>query len=340
MIKESHIIDVVFPATSVTTKEILQIKNYLKNLGLKPRILLEKQTTPRKNPNCSLANFSAKARFDQLYQALSSNDSAIVWCGRGGYSSGDLLPFLAKAKPIKQNKIFIGFSDITSISVFLQQNWGWKTACAPVLMQLIENGKLPVNKKSEKEILDFIFGRKTEFEYDLLRLTPHCHPDESRDPQLQPSSLKMDPDFCRDDVAKSNIKTEITGGCLSVLSGHFGGDFQIDVADKILFLEDVGEDGEKLDRYFRQIIEVILNAGKKPQAILLGEFCYGIKDKFTKQNIETAIQNLITRIAEFKLEIPVFKAKDALGHSDKMRTLILGAKSEIDVKKLSLKITR
>ncbi len=307
------VVDIVFPATSATKEEILEIKKYVENLGLKPRILLEKQLMPRTNLNCFLSNFSAKTRFDQLYQALLSPDSAIVWCGKGGYSAGDLLPYLLKAKPIKQNKIFIGFSDITSISIFLQQNWGWKTICAPMLSQLIKNGKLVVNKKSEKEILDFIFGKKTEFEFDLTKLTPH-----------------------RDDV--NRIKTKITGGCLSVMNGHFGGENQIDFADKILFLEDVEESGEKLDRYFRQIIEVILKTKKKPAAILLGEFCYGIKDKFTKQNIQTAIQNLINRIDEFKLEIPVFKSKDALGHSDKMRTLILGAKSEIDVKKLQLRI--
>ncbi len=324
--KTGDIVDVVFPATSGSKQEILEIKNYLKNLDLKPRILLEKQTTPRTNPNCALSNFSAQARFNQLYQALENSDSKIVWCGRGGYSAGDLLPYLAKAKPIKQNKIFIGFSDITSIETFLQQNWGWQIICAPMLVQLIENGKLPVNKKSEKEILDLVFGRKSEFEYDLLQLTPARHSGAGRNPER----VGQDRDFRRDD--ENRLKSEIIGGCLSVLSGHFGGDFQIDFADKILFLEDVGEDGEKLDRYFRQIIEVILKTKKKPQAILLGEFSYGIKDKFKKQNIETAIKNLVARIVEFKLEIPVFQAKDHLGHSDKMRTLILGAKSEINSK--------
>jgi len=311
MVKKDTIVDVVFPATSGTAGEVLEIKNYLEKLGLSPRILLEKQTTPRKNSNCALANFSAQNRFNQLYQALENTDSTVVWCGRGGYSAGDLLPYLAKTKPIKQNKIFIGFSDITSISTFLQQSWGWKTICAPVLLQVIENGKLPVNKKAEKEILDLVFSRKTEFEYGLIALNK---------------------------TKNKNIKTEITGGCLSVLCGHFGGDFQINFADKILFLEDVGEEGEKLDRYFRQIIEVILKIKKKPQAILLGEFCYGIKDKFAKQNITAAIKNLIAKIDEFKLDIPVFQAKDALGHSDKMRPLVLGVKSDIDVKKLSLKL--
>jgi muramoyltetrapeptide carboxypeptidase len=185
-------------------------------------------------------------------------------------------------------------------------------------MQLIENGKLPVNKKSEKEILDLIFGKKTEFEYGLIALNK---------------------------VKSKNIKAAITGGCLSVFSGHFGGDFQIDFADKILFLEDVEESGERLDRYFRQIIEVILKTKKKPAAILLGEFCFCYdqtdkSQKFFKANVETAIKNLVARIDDLRLEIPVFQAQDALGHSDKMRPLVLGVDGEIDVKKNQLIIPK
>ncbi|MES2677383.1 MAG: LD-carboxypeptidase [Pseudomonadota bacterium] len=305
MLKKGNIVDVVFPATSGSLQEILTIKKYLQNLGLKPRILLEKKTTPRKNLHSYLANFSASDRFEQLYQALENPDSKLVWCARGGYSAGDLLPYFSKAKPIKQNKMLIGFSDITSISTFLQQSWNWQIICAPMLVQLVADGKLTVNKKSEKEILDLIFGRKTNFEYSLIPLNK---------------------------TKSKNIKTEIVGGCLSVLCGHFGGEFQINFADKILFLEDIEESGEKLDRYFRQIIEVILKTKKKPQAILLGEFCYGIKDKFFKENINAAIKNLINRIEDLKLEIPVFQAQDFLGHCDKMRPLILGVKSEINSK--------
>ena len=306
MTKNSNIIDIIFPATSCTGQEVLAMKNYLHNLNLVPRILFEATVTPRANHRCSLSNFSAQVRFKQLYEALKSQDSKLVWCGRGGYSSGDLLPFLAKSKPIEQNKMFIGFSDITSISTFLQQNWGWKIICAPLPMQLIKNGKLPVNKKAEQELLGLIFGKITSFKYALTPLGPI-------------------------NQNKKNIKAEIVGGCLSVLSGHFGGNFQINFADKILFLEDVEESGERLDRYFRQIIEVILRTKQKPKAILLGEFCYGIKDKFLRENIDQAIRNLIKRIEELKLEIPVFKAKDALGHSEKMRPLILGASSTIKI---------
>ena len=311
MAKKGDVIDIIFPSTSCTSKQISEIKNYLEAIGLVPRILFEKQTTPRVSSNNSFANFSAEARFKQLYEALKNPESTLVWCGRGGYGSGDLLPLLAAATPIKQNKMFIGFSDITSITTFLQQNWGWKTICAPLPIQMIKSGKLLVNKKSEKEILDLIFGKKSQFEYDLTALN---------------------------NVKSKNIKAEIVGGCMSVLAGHFGGAFQMNFADKILFLEDVGEEGEKLDRYFRQIVEVVLQNNSKPQAILLGEFCYGIKDKFFKQNVACAIEKLIARIEQLALRIPVFQVKD-LGHSSKMRSLILGVKTEINNNKLKLLVS-
>jgi muramoyltetrapeptide carboxypeptidase len=310
MIKKGDIIDIVFPSTCCTKAEISQIKNYLKNLGLIPRILLEKTVTPKKNPNCSLPSFSASARFEQLYQALQSKDSSLVWCGRGGYGSADLLPFLAKAKPIKQNKMFIGFSDLTSINTFLQQNWGWKIIAAPMLGQMVGSGKWRVSKKSEQALLDLIFGKKTELQYGLKPLNG----------------------------GTKNIKAEIIGGCLSVLSGNCGGDSQINFADKILFLEDVDDSGERLDKYFWQMIQIMLKTKKPPKAIVLGEFTYGMTNKFMKQNVELAIKSLVQKIADFKLDIPVFKAKEPLGHSNKMLPLILGVESEIDVKKLNIKI--
>ena len=302
MVKKGDIVDIISPASSCTKEEISQIKNYITSIGFVPRILFEEDMILRSKLDGSFALTPSAIRFKQLYQALKNSDSKLIWCTKGGYGSGDLLPFLASAKSILQTKMFIGFSDITSISTFLQQSWGWQVVCGPMLIQMIDGGKLTVNKKSQQELLNLIFNKKNNLKYDLTAL----------------NNAKF-----------SNIKAEIVGGCLSVLAGHFGGDFQIDFADKILFLEDVDESGEKLDRYFRQIVEVILKTKKKPKAILLGEFGYGIKDKIKQKNITHSFERFSSRIDEFKLNIPVFKTKIFLGHSDKMMPLILGGKSEV-----------
>ncbi len=307
-IKENTVVDIISPATGCSLKEIFSIKNYVKNeLNLTPRIPLENELnfTAEIAENEFPIN-NKESRFLQLKEALQNEDSKIIWCGRGGYGSGDLLPFLEKLKPIKQNKLFIGFSDIVSISTFLQDNWGWNIICAPVLVQLARND---IEKKAENELKDLIFGQKTEFEYDLDLLNKSV---DSGNPDLE-------------------ISAPISGGCLSVLCGHFGGKYQINFENKFLFLEDEGEDGERLDRYFRQIIEVILKEQKLPKAILLGNFLHkNIHGSPKEKNVKIAINNFVSRIHDANLGIPIFKDKNNnLGHSHQMRPLILGASSRI-----------
>ena len=303
-----NIIDIIFPATSCLEGQIVQIKNYIKNLGFEPRILHENLTTPKKDKNCQLPNFSAQNRFNQLYDALKAPDSCAIWCGSGGFGSADLLPFLANFAPVKQNKMFIGFSDITSIDNFLQNRWGWQIISAPMPVQMIDDAKLKIEPQAKAEIEDVILGKKQKFTY-----------------QLQPLN----------DAEVGDISAPIIGGCLSVLCGNFGTDFQIDFADQILFLEDEKESAERLDRYFSQVIFVILRRQRLqknlPKAILISNLYHGIDGAEQIANIDKAVANFVNKITQFGLKIPVFKTKDNLGHNAKMRPLILGSKSVIDV---------
>lgn len=301
-IKKGDIIEIISPATGCSKEEVLAIKNYVKNeLELIPNIVLENELSLTvQNPENEFPINDELQRFLQLKTALENPDSKIIWCARGGYGSGDLLPFLEKLDPIKQNKLFIGFSDIASISTFLQDNWGWEIICAPVLVQLARN---EIEKSAENELKDLIFAKKTNFEYDLELLNKS---------DLENTTLEIPQPIC--------------GGCISVLAGHFGTKYEIDFANKTLFLEDEGEDGERLDRYFRQIIDIILTKKKYPKAILLGNFLQANPHGTPKsQNIEIAINNFVKRLANANLKIPILKDKsNSLGHSQKMRPLILG----------------
>lgn len=302
-VKKGDIIDIVLPATCCTEEEITNIKNYVTNLGLTPRILLEDQTTPtiEENLNNEFPSYDAQKRAEQLHQALEAQSSKIIWCACGGYGSGDLLPFLSSFKPVKQNKLFIGYSDISSISTFLQQNWGWKTICAPMLKDLTAT---KIEKEAEEELLDLLFGRKKEFAYDLI---------------------------AKNTTINNTANSEITGGCISVLAGHFGTTHQINFNGKILFLEDEGEDGERLNRYFSQIVDIIKEEKGTPSAILLGNFLQGNPHGTPKaENIRIAINNFVKKVSNFDSDIPVFESKGQdLGHSGKMRPLILGVKAKI-----------
>ena len=116
-LKKNDVADVVFLGTAGTLDEVKKIKNFIKKIGLTPNIFLEKETTLKKPVSHEFPSFKASQRFEQFKKAVES-DSKIIWCARGGYGSAELLPFLTKMKKPKMPKIFIGFSDISSLNNF------------------------------------------------------------------------------------------------------------------------------------------------------------------------------------------------------------------------------
>ncbi len=305
-LKHGDVVDIISPATACTQGEIAEIKKFVKKIGLLPRIFLEEKLTLKKPVYHEFPSFEAEQRFQQLKNSIENSESKIIWCARGGYGSADLLPFLQKMKKPKNQKIFIGFSDLVSVTTFLQQEWNWQVICAPMLSQIVLN---KVSKKSEKAILDLIFGKTKELKYKLEPLN---------------------------NFTKTTINSEITGGCISVLAGNFGTKNQIDWKNKILFLEDEGEDGERLDRYFNHITTIMIEQKKYPQitfpqVILLGNFLEANPHGTPKaKNIKLAIEKFVERIDKNNLKIPVFAEKSkCLGHSKNIMPLILGCESKI-----------
>ena len=301
-IKNGDLVDVIFLGTACTAEEINQIKSFLNKRNLTANIFLEKDLTLSSQANHEFPSFSAQLRFEQLKKSIENPQSKIIWCARGGYGSAELLEFLYKMPKPKNKKIFIGFSDISVISTFLIQEWGWQVISAPVLLQMVLN---KVSSESIEAILNLLFGEIEELKYDLRGLTPF---ERGQTPFL------------------------VVGGCISVLVNNFATKNQLNWEDKILFLEDEGEDGERLDRYFQQILTIIIEQQNYPAAILLGNFLEANPHGTPRaQNIEIAINRLAQKIADKNLEIPLFVEKSGvLGHSKNMMPLILGAKAEIN----------
>lgn len=311
-LEKGDIIDIISPATACTKSEIKLIKEFVEKIGLKPRIFLEKETTLAKSTSHEFPSFDAKIRFEQLQDALTNKESKAIWCTRGGYGSADLLPYLQKMEKPKNKKIFIGFSDLVSLTTHFQQNWNWPIICGPMLGQIVLDS---VSKKSQKAIVDLLFGKDLDRGFALT-----C--------ALKSSSQKAQLFLDNTPSKKNNntISATITGGCISVLAGHFGTKNQINWHNKILFLEDEGEDGERLERYFNQIITIILETKKRPKAILLGNFLQSNPHGTPKaKNINLAIDKFVEKMSINKLKIPVFiEDSKALGHSKNMLPLILG----------------
>jgi len=304
---KNDVVDVVSCGTACTSSEFLKIKKFIEKIGLRAQIFLQKELSLSKATTHEFASFEASARFEQFKNAANS-DSKIIWCARGGYGSAEILPFLEKMPKPKTAKIFIGFSDISALNNFLIEKWHWQVVSAPMLAQIVL-GK--VSKKSIAAICDFIFGKKIALKYSLKLLGGK---------------------------AQKIIEAKITGGCLSVLAAQFGTKNQLNWQDKILFLEDEGEDGERLDRYFNQLIEIFLETKILPKAIILGNFLQANSHGTPKaKNIKIALTKFAKKLTEQKINIPLFEEKTkCLGHSQNMLPLVLGAEAKITSDKILL----
>jgi len=232
-------VDVIAPASGCHPEVIEKFKTFLTGWELKYHI-------PEDIFGSDLlcANSDEK-RFNQLSAALSNSHSKAVWCLLGGYGSPRLLPLLEKLKPIAQHKLFIGFSDITALHIFLQMKWGWQTIHGPSGRQAALS---QVSASSLNSLKKMLFSEKNTLTY-----------------ALQPLNKLAEND--------STITTSIIGGNLSLIQTSIGTRWQINPTDKILFIEETSERAYKVDRMLGHLKQAgILDQAK---AIILGDFTGG-----------------------------------------------------------------
>ncbi|MGB8285813.1 MAG: LD-carboxypeptidase [Candidatus Aquirickettsiella gammari] len=301
-LKENSIIDIIAPASGVCDPAILeQLKTLLKSWQLIPRF-----SADLFGHDLLCANSDEK-RFQQLQEALSNTSSDAIWCLRGGYGCTRLLPSLLKLTAPKKCKLFIGFSDITALHLFLQQKWHWQTLHGPSINQVVNN---LIDKENSDELRKIIFGELNQLEY-LLK--PYHKINNSSDFS----------DF---------IQAPLTGGSLTLIQASLGTDWQIETRDKILFLEDVNESAYRIDRMLQHLQQSgIFNSVK---AILMGDFIFP-----KRVNEEKLIQSVIERFAS-EQNIPVFHCP-GIGHGNKNRSLPFAIPAVLDFNKnqLTIKIT-
>ncbi len=289
--KEQDIIDVIAPGYAVKADEVEKARDFLLHWNLVPRI-------PKNiiKPHFLHAH-DDEQRFDFLKAALLSKDSRVIWSLRGGYGSNRLLPKLAKLKRPREPKLLIGISDVTSLHTFLIQEWGWSTLHAPLLDRL---GKKLVSPRHEKELHSILFGQQTDVEFKKLK------------------PLNM--------AAKSirSMRSKIVGGNLTVLQSTLGTPWQIRTRGALLFVEDLGERGYRIDRMFEQFRQAGLF--KSCAGLILGDFIGGEEPATGRNNFK----KVFNRWSQ-DLEIPVFQGLEA-GHASIQRPVPFNTPCVLDVK--------
>lgn len=190
---------------------------------------------------CFQENSSDREKLASVISAFTS-DSDVIWALKGGAGCTRLMPMLADLPMPKKDKIFIGYSDLTVLLNHFQKYSN---------MRLI-HGTMANKLTTDKAIRKFKAALNKE---DVIF--------EKRGKWL----------------VNGKLEGEVIGGNLLVLTDMLGTFYEPDFTDKILLIEEIGEETEKIDRMFAQLRD----SGKLGliKGVILGQFtdCEGDKER-------------------------------------------------------------
>lgn len=283
---KGDVVDVIAPGFGAKPRTIEACKKQIESLGLTPRI-----------PDDILGDdpFSSNDfdyRLDHLYQSLTDDSSSAIWCLKGGYGTAELMPELMKKAKPKQQKLVIGYSDITALHSVLNHQWGWASLHAPVVWQLAMN---LVEEDSLKQLRDVMFGEQQQTH---IALTP------------------------MNDAAKNaeKLTSTVTGGNMMLVQSGIKTPWELVTRNRIVFLEDIDERPYRIARMLVHMEQAGLF--EKARALVLGQFT--AKDvSFDPAQMETALEQCAAR-----LSIPVYRTHE-VGHEPRHVPLPLNTQAVI-----------
>ena len=286
LLRRGDTVDVVAPGFRCSDEELRGGVAFLERLGLVPRVPAELF-----GPDLLCANTDAQ-RLRQLRAALWARDSRAVWCVRGGYGAIRIIERLRRLAPPARAKLFVGYSDATTIHYLLNQHWRWPSLHGPLLDRL-GAGTLPAEDPAELE--GVLFGTLPRVSF--TGLTPLNRAARSR----------------------RRLASTVFGGNLTVLQTVLGTRLQRSHR-RILFLEDIGERGYRLDRTLEHLALGGALAGL--QALIFGHFIGG-----NDPDGENRVTAVLERFAQAQ-PFPVLAGLPA-GHGQRQRPVFFNSKAEL-----------
>ena len=245
---------------------------------------------------------SDERRTRELHAAFADPEVKAVWAARGGYGVMRLFALLDESLLRAHPKIFIGYSDMTALHLYLWRRFGWVTFHGPMAAKDLAGGAAC---------------------YDAATLLAALT-------QAEPLGAITN-DKLEALHASAAVTGRLVGGCLSLIAALMGTPDELDTRDSILFLEDTGVKPYALDRMIQQL----KLAGKFDgvRGIVFGEMTA------CQQNVEQGytLQEVLTELTA-DLRVPVLFGLPS-GHSPQGNlTLPLGVMATLDVAQRMLRL--
>lgn len=234
-----------------------------------------------------------KDRAKDLMDMFLDDSVDMILCVRGGYGCMRILPLLDYGTIKKNPKIFIGFSDITTLLNKLTQQCGLITFHGPMGTSNLEDSE------TLKSFLSTLMNG------------------------YRPYKLKNPENISLNCNTRGIAEGKIVGGNLSLIASTLGTPYEIDTKGNILFIEDISEQPYAIDRYLTQLFL----AGKLQECsgFIIGQFT-----KCSLPNYDRSLTlNDIIKDRIISLKKPTL-SNFMSGHDYPKLTIPIGAKARID----------
>lgn len=212
-----------------------------------------------------------------------------ILCYKGGYGCQRLLPYLDFEKIKKHPKLFMGYSDITVMLNVLYQK---------------------CNMPSVHGMMGVSLGNKENYSLNHMMTTIF---EGFKQPLSNPSEELIV-------VNEGVCEGTLVGGNLSLIYALMGTEYEIDLKDKILFVEEVNESPYAIDRMLSSLS--LSNKLKGLKGIICGYFTN------CESDTEITYQSLLVHYFK-QLNIP-FVMNFQSGHQKPFVNLPIGLKVKLD----------
>ncbi|CAN5451265.1 LD-carboxypeptidase [soil metagenome] len=240
-------------------------------------------------------------RAKEINDFFSDKEVKAIFCMKGGWGCARILDKL-NYDTIKNNpKIIMGFSDITSLLIAITSKTGLVTFHGPVG----NSGWNDFSIDYVKRVL--IDKEKVSYAYPAEDTYKHYT------------------------ITEGKAKGILVGGNLTVLAGMMGSDYLPDWKNKILFLEETGEEPYRIDRMLTQLkLAGVLNN--------ISGFVFGkcVKCEAEEPDKAFTLQQVLEQQIK-PLGIPAFYGA-MIGHIVNKYTIPIGINAEIDASTGTIKL--
>ncbi len=180
-------------------------------------------------------------RRDDFVSALERHDVGALVGVRGGYGSNYLLDELQISTPANP-KIILGYSDLTSLQIFMWQRCRWVTFYGPMLAAGFDAGADVAKGYDKKSLLAAVQNVDSGWQLDLLG----------------------------DAMVEGAAEGRLLGGCLTLVETALGTPWELETGGAILVLEDRGMKPWQVDRALMHLWQA--GKFKGVRGIVLGDF--------------------------------------------------------------------